>query len=351
MQLAQFGCSPLAEVDPQALAVTYWVDAAPSGAPYSLDLRIVGRRVGAARKPEPGDSFDVHTSVPRVVPGMGRLAVTTRILDVTPGDWRVTVAPVADRSRPGPRLAGSSADGSTGWAPAMQVLAPGVRLGAWPVLVVVGAAAALSVQALLAVHLGLSVIRLFGVSLVACLLGVAGAKVYYLAWHREARRAPLRAGMCIQGFVLAAIAGLVAGSYLTGVDVGAALDVSVAGLMLGMVIGRFGCFLGGCCAGRLTASRWGLWSSDRRLGARRVPTQLLEAGLAAAIAAAAWIAIWAGRPHPAGTVFVAAVAAYTLGRQLLFPLRDVPRQTLHGRTITLILAAVVLVAAVAVVVS
>lgn len=157
--------------------------------------------------------------------------------------------------------------------------------------------------------------------------------------------------MCIQGFVLAAIAGLVAGSYLTGVDVGAALDVSVAGLMLGMVIGRFGCFFGGCCAGRITASRRGLWSSDRRLGARRIPTQLLEAGLAAAIGAAALIAVWAGQPHPAGTVFVAAVAAYTLGRQLLFPLRDVPRQTVHGRTITLILAAVVLVAALAVVVS
>lgn len=81
---------------------------------------------------------------------------------------------------------------------------------------------------------------------------------------------PLRAGMCIQGFVLAAIAGLVAGSYLSGFDVGAALDLSVAGLMFGMVIGRFGCFFGGCRAGRLTASRWGLWSSDRRLGARRV---------------------------------------------------------------------------------
>ncbi|MBN9620225.1 MAG: prolipoprotein diacylglyceryl transferase, partial [Actinobacteria bacterium] len=183
------------------------------------------------------------------------------------------------------------------------------------------------------------------------LLGVAGAKVYYLSWHREARRAPLRAGMCIQGFVLAAIAGLVAGSYLTGVDVGAALDVSAAGLMLGMVIGRFGCFFGGCCAGRLTASRWGLWSSDRRLGARRVPTQLLEAGLAAAIGAAAWTAVWVGEPRPAGTVFVAAVAAYTLGRQLLFPLRDVPRQTVHGRMITLIVSAVVFIAALAVVMS
>lgn len=196
VQLAQFGCSPLAQVDPQALAVTYWFDAAPSGVPYSLSLRIVGRRAGAARKPVSGDSFDVHTSVPRVVPGMGRLAVTTRILDVTPGDWRVTVAPVADRSRPGPRLASGSAAGSTGWAPAMQVLAPGVRLGAWPVLVVVGAAMALSVQALLAFHLGLSVIRLFGVSLVACLLGVAGAKVYYLAWPGIARRGVRR---CARG--------------------------------------------------------------------------------------------------------------------------------------------------------
>lgn len=61
------------------------------------------------------------------------------------------------------------------------------------------------------------------------------------------------------------------------------------------------------------------------------------------------IAVRVGQPRPSGTVFVAAVAACTLGRQLLFPLRDVPRQTVHGRMIALILAAVALAAALVVV--
>jgi len=39
------------------------------------------------------------------------------------------------------------------------------------------------------------------------------------------------------------------------------------------------------------------------------------------------------------------MAAYTLGRQLLFELRDLPRNTTNGRVATLALATAVLIAA------
>jgi phosphatidylglycerol:prolipoprotein diacylglycerol transferase len=93
--------------------------------------------------------------------------------------------------------------------------------------------------------------------------------------------------MCIQGFGLGAIGTLVIGAWATGMPAGPLLDVTAPGLLVGMTIGRFGCFFGGCCAGRPTASRWGLWSSDRRLGVRRVPTQLLESTVALVVGLAA----------------------------------------------------------------
>jgi len=236
------------------------------------------------------------------------------------------------------------------FAPVVRVRAPGARLGVWPALVGLGAAVGLTVQALLAAHAHLPVTRLLLVSLVACLVGLVGAKLYYLTGHYLRGRRPslLTAGMCIQGFVLGAIAALVVGARAAGVPVGALLDVTAPGLLFGMTIGRFGCFLGGCCAGRPTASQWGMWSSDRRLGMRRVPTQLLEAAVALLVGLAALLAVWATTPQPAGVVFIGAIAAYTLGRQLLFPLRATPRHTAHGRTLTMALAGLVVAVDIAV---
>jgi phosphatidylglycerol:prolipoprotein diacylglycerol transferase len=354
LQLTHFGWASLADLDPQVLGVTYRFDAAPAGDPYPVTIRFVGRRVGVNHKPGPRDAFEVLTTVKRVLPGSGPVAITTRVGDITPGQWHVTATPIKDKRPRGPVAAAgpvqptlprASATGPTGWAPMLQVVAPGVRLGAWPALVGAGTALALSVQALLAAHTHLPMLRVLALSLIACLLGLAGAKAYYLASHRAERHSRWwLPGMSIQGFVLAAIAALVGGSVVGGLPVGSVLDASAPGLMFGMTIGRFGCFFGGCCAGRCTASRWSLWSSDRRLGARRIPVQLLESAIAAAIGLTALLVVWTNTPAPTGAVFIGALATYTLARQLLFPLRDVPRQTSHGRMITMVVASLVLVA-------
>ena len=125
------------------------------------------------------------------------------------------------------------------------------------------------------------------------------------------------------------------------------LDVTVPSLLLGQAIGRLGCFFGGCCAGLPTSSRWGLWSSDRQVGVRRIPVQLMESALAATLATATLLTVLAGRPHVDGMVFAAGFALYVVGRQLLFPLRGLPRKTAHGRQITLMLAGITFLAALA----
>lgn len=346
-------------MEPHALGVTYWFDPAPEGEPYSVTVRFTGRRIGVRGKPGPRDRFDVVETVEVVVPGSGPIAVTRRIRGITDGSWHVNAAPVRPprRSPAGTGavahrgLSRGSSSGKTAFAPVVGVLAPGARAGAWSVLVGVGALVALGVQALLASQAGLPVERVFWLSLVASLVGVAGAKLYYVVGQLVAGDPPRRlslltGGMCIQGFVLGAIATLLIGAPVADLVVAPLLDVTAPPLLFGMTIGRFGCLLGGCCAGRPTASRWGVWSSDRRLGMRRIPTQLLESAAALAIGVVTSVLVWTASVQPPGVIFVGAIAAYTLVRQLLFPLRAVPHTT-HGRVLTMALTALVLAAAIA----
>lgn len=356
LQVTSQNCETLAALEPQALGFTYWFEAAGDGEPYSVSIRFDGQRDGQRRKLGPGDRFSVVGTVDPVVPGSGRIALTARAFNVVPGIWRVTATPVTptkvrrhgatSRRRP---LPPSSTTGQTGFEPVLRQRAPGVRLGAWPAFVGLGAAVALILQAVLTVQRQLPVGRVVLISAVACLVGLAGAKAYYLATHRGDNRGLITTGMSIQGFVLAAIATLVGGAVLARVPVGQLLDVSTPGLLFGMTLGRFGCFFGGCCVGLPTSSRWGLWSSDRRVGVRRIPVQLLESCLAATLGAVALLVVLSD-PRVDGAVFVASIAAYTFGRQLLFPLRGIPRKTVHGRTATMAVAALALAADIAVVV-
>jgi phosphatidylglycerol:prolipoprotein diacylglycerol transferase len=84
----------LQDVEQKTPGVTYWFDAAPDGAPYSVRVHFSGRRRG---QPTPGQSqtFTALATVDDVVPGSGRMAVTTRIPDLPPGTWDVTATPVA----------------------------------------------------------------------------------------------------------------------------------------------------------------------------------------------------------------------------------------------------------------
>ncbi|MGI8720909.1 MAG: hypothetical protein ACR2JG_01640 [Geodermatophilaceae bacterium] len=226
-----FSCQPLDEVAPQALGLTYWFDAAPRGNPYPVTIRFSGQRLQVQGKPGERDNFSVLGTVDPVIPGSGRIALTTRVADITPGEWQVTAAPVTQprapagvgRRAPSRRLRtlpSGSSTGRTAFAPVVRVRAPGVRLGAWPTLVSLGTVVAVAVQALLAAREQLPVSSLLLISATACLLGLAGAKVYYLLTHRGQKTVVVTAGMSIQGFVVVAIGTTIAGALLANIPVG-----------------------------------------------------------------------------------------------------------------------------------
>lgn len=355
LQIMPLGCDALQELNPQGLGLTYWFDAAPDGEPYPVTIRFTGQHTGQTQDEAAGNrTFEVQGTIARVIPGSGRNAFTARALDLAPGEWQVTATPVPAAPAPSnnartpgppihqPRLPHGSATGTTTYAPVARVRAPGMRLGAWPAFVAGGTLVALTTQALLADYQRLPAIKLLLISLVACLLGLGGAKLYYAVTHRDEKNNGPFNGMSIQGFVLVAIGTLLVGSLVSHIPVGRMLDATAPGLLFGMSIGRLGCFFGGCCAGIPTASRWGVWSSDRELGVRRIPVQLIESASAGSVAVVALVAALLTSPATGGVIFVGAMAVNTFIRQPLFQFRGVPRATAYGRALTMALTAFVL---------
>ena len=222
---------------------------------------------------------------------------------------------------------------------------PGIRRFAYSGLVCLGVAAGLVLQAALLARAHLPWAPALVYSLYAVAAGLAGAKAWYIGVHRGRKFD----GWCIQGFVAGA-AALAAAAPLAGLGLpaGAYYAAAAPGLLIGMGIGRPGCFWAGCCTGRPTASRWGIWSSDRIIGCRRIPAQPLEALLALATGLAALtVVLLAGPARSGGPVAVAALAAYTLGRQFLLGLRaDPPRRSPRSGPVAAAAAAAALIASI-----
>jgi phosphatidylglycerol:prolipoprotein diacylglycerol transferase len=209
-------------------------------------------------------------------------------------------------------------------------------------MVTLGMVVALALQALVVLGDHLAVGPWWTVSLVAIVVGIVGAKVWFIVLYRRDHRIE---GWCIQGFIAGAILAAAIVLVVLDVPAGVFLDVTAPGLLVAMAVGRVGCFFAGCCGGPPTASRWGVWSSDQRVGARRLPTQLLELVLALSLGLGVLVAVL-GHGPAGGAFFVAALAAYTLVRQGILHLRAEPRKTRHGGLVTAVLAVFVLVAAV-----
>jgi phosphatidylglycerol:prolipoprotein diacylglycerol transferase len=207
-------------------------------------------------------------------------------------------------------------------------------------MVTLGIAVALALQSLVISGDHLAVGPVWTVSLVAIVVGIVGAKVWFIVLHWREHRIE---GWCIQGFIAGAT--LAAAIVLAVLDVptGVFLDVTAPGLLVGLAVGRVGCFFAGCCGGPPTASRWGVWSSDQHVGARRIPTQLLESMLALSLGLGVLVTVL-GHGPASGAFFVGGLAAYILGRQGILHLRAEPRKTRLGGLVAVALAALVLIA-------
>ncbi|MGH2599908.1 MAG: prolipoprotein diacylglyceryl transferase family protein, partial [Dehalococcoidia bacterium] len=235
----------------------------------------------------------------------------------------------------------------TRWAPLVRLARmPGVIPGSYSGLIFLGLLVGLVVQAALLTQDGVSVVRALVVDLLALGSGFVGAKLLYVLLQRRPWRQSIGEGWSVDGFLLGTPIVAAASLLAFNLPVGVFLDASAPALFFGVAIGRLGCFFTGCCAGRCTRSRWGVWSSDRRVGARRIPTQLLESAAALLIGVAGLLLVVGYAPSFHGAIFVAAVASYVLVRQFLLRLRAEPHSPARARLTAVAAAFVLLTAAV-----
>ena len=284
----------------EILAVTYWFDPAPNPGPYPVTVRFSGRRVDVKGRLSPGDRFVQDETIEEVVPGSGPISLTARIRGINAGLWAVT-AHMLGSTHPARGLReqanGTLTAGPGGpaarlwrkWAPDAQSVepvstcltpfarVPGILPGIWGAMVTLGIAVSLALQSLVIAGDHLAAGPWWVVSLVAIVVGIVGAKVWFIVLHRRAHRME---GWCIQGFIAGATLAAAILLVVLNMPIGVFLDVTAPGLLVAMAVGRVGCFFAGCCGGPPTVSRWGVWSPDQRVGARRIPTQLLESVLA-----------------------------------------------------------------------
>ncbi len=334
------GCAEaFTQIEPQGLAATYWGE--PPEVTSDLSILFRGARNSPGSEPE---HFERVTHV-NGVPAGGRFAVTARIRGIASGSWTVSAERIETPDDTTGQFDIAVPQTATAWTTAAPLVhGPGVRLWTWPLLVGLGAVFAIVMQALLLTRMNENATAAVLISILGCLLGYVGAKLWYLVLHRQSLRKFVTAGACIQGFLVVSLAVLVLGGAAFGLGVGLLLDVTTPGLFLGIAIGRPGCFLTGCCSGRPTVSRWGMWASDRTLAVRRIPVQLIEAfaGLLIGLAALGLVLYGTEKPYD-GAVFVVAAAIYTWVRQLLFPYRADPH-TRRGRLLTSTACGIVIVA-------
>ena len=338
--------SPHEDVEPAALVVSHCFDSGEGGEPYSATVRLTGRRVGVQGVRKTQDDFVQEDKVGRVIPGSGPVSISSWVYGLEPGEWTVRaelLRPHGDGRRGlttaepiGPAnwslrrwtiSSGTSSPVKTRWAilaPLARI--PGVIPGSWPALGALAVLVALITQAAILAHKNVAFGQPQVVFLIALASGMMAAKLWYAFLHPSPWRQAILGGWAVDGFLVVAPIVAVAMLLVFRLPVGAFLDATAPGLFVGIAIGRVGCFFAGCCAGRISRSRWGVWSSDRRVGARRVPAQLLESSAGLAIAVSAALLIFGHTVPIDGAIFVGAFAVYFVIRQGLLRVRAERRE-------------------------
>jgi phosphatidylglycerol:prolipoprotein diacylglycerol transferase len=182
-------------------------------------------------------------------------------------------------------------------------------------------------------------LRVYVATLVLIPAGLIGAKLLYVFSHwplyrHNPRRIwdPSQGGAAQYGGLALVLPLSLPLLAALGLSFGAFWDVAVFTILLVMIFGRVGCLMNGCCAGRRSRSWITLYLPNRSgVWDRRIPTQCLEAGLAAVLLICA-IVLRRSLPFP-GALFLLVAAGYAAGRLVLESTREsqagVRRFTIH----------------------
>ena len=232
--------------------------------------------------------------------------------------------------------------------PVIRFALPGLELtlpsyGVFAVLAFI-AGAVLFRRALRQAGFPVRIVRIaIGITVVGFL---AGARLLNLFVHPEAFQSGFAlwsldlANFSLYGGILAVALNLLALIWIGRLDGWKFLDATVVPFTIAFAFARTGCFLNGCCTGRMTASPLGMPFPAALTAARQLarltgssipiqlgqyPTQLYELALALiGLLAITWLR--RRRTLPTGAAFLIDAVWFTAMRWAILPLRDYPYQ-------------------------
>jgi phosphatidylglycerol---prolipoprotein diacylglyceryl transferase len=203
----------------------------------------------------------------------------------------------------------------------------GVEIHAYPAFLFLGLTLGIIAGRNFGRDAGLDATRLYAALVLLTIPALVGSRLLYVLTHWKFYRArPSQiwstdtGGLALYGGLLLALVCSVPVLRLLGLPLGAFWDAATITLLVGMIFTKIGCLLTGCCAGRPTSGWLALHlPNENGIWCRRVPSQLLECGLAAALLFGAML--WTERPF-GGALFLAALVIYAIARLPLGATRD-----------------------------
>jgi len=140
-----------------------------------------------------------------------------------------------------------------------------VTIWGFGLMMVFGFLSALWLMRRLGRRAGLDAETISNLALYALIVGVIGARAFFVWHHFDEFRGEIlgvfaiwRGGLEFLGGVVPAIAFLLIYLRARRLPIRRYLDILAVGLMMGLAFGRLGCFLNGCCFGRPTDVPWAL---------------------------------------------------------------------------------------------
>ena len=209
-------------------------------------------------------------------------------------------------------------------------------LPSYIVFIFLGVLAAFVTYRILAFKTGISSnsFRFFGIAFVASIaLGFVFARLFQMLYN-YIETGKIGTGITFLGGLVGGVATFFAVFALFGkghkAELGQTVSIAMPCIALGHSIGRFGCFLAGCCYGKETNAFFGIrfvehiWASGEWIyGNARIPTQLFEALFLLLLFGGLLLIIFKlKKPELCATVYL---FSYSIARFLLEFLRDDPR--------------------------
>jgi phosphatidylglycerol:prolipoprotein diacylglycerol transferase len=175
---------------------------------------------------------------------------------------------------------------------------------------------------------------IFDLGLYLLISAVVGARIFHVLQHRDSYESFIDiigiwqgglSGLAFYGgFILALIVGIL---YLRmkKLPVAEVLDIIAPSMILGVSIGRIGCFLAGCCFGKPTSLPWGVTFPEEsfawiEMGSQKIhPTQLYS--VVSLFSIFIILLILQRRMKFSGQLFLLSVLMYSIHRLLIDFLR------------------------------